>query len=351
MFTIRQISCMLYIVILANLFFWPPQGALVKRRAISPEASQKYEFREMIELAKPQIVFIGNSTLREGVEPDQFSQLIGMKTINLVQDGSASAWWYLALKNVVLKTSHKPEIVGILFRDHYLTDPSFRVDGTYKWNIEQMAEREEPLLDRLAYLGRMDTLTYFLLRYCPLFQKRDRVRAWLDTTIKDKLVSSTMKLKPGFADRAIERVFADENMDKNQLTVRQLKAASLQNNTSYDFKQEVEQSFLPYMIKLAKDNDINLVFIRLKRRRDTEQGKEPKKLKKYIQDLNGYLSENDLPFLDFTHDERIKIEHFDVGDHLAHFRRSNGREVFTQILAEGMRPVIRKLQNIRIHSN
>jgi len=345
MFAVRQIIYVLFLIILLYIIFWCQQGALVKRQTIPLQGSKKEKFRKDIELAEPQIIFVGNSVLRAGVDPNQFSQLTGKRTINLMLDGSASAWWYLTLKNVVLRTSHKPEMVGIFFRDHYLTDPSFRVDGMYKQYIEEMADTEEPLLYRLAYQGRMDAFTYLLLRYCPLFQKKDQVRVWLDTVIKDKFVSTVIKLEPGFPDKAIERVFADENMDKNLLTVRQLAIESLQDNSFYNFPNEVEQSFLPHMIKLAKDNDIKLFFVRLKRRRDTEPDKEPRELKKYILDLRAYFSENNIPFLDFTYDERIQIEHFDIGDHLTYSNGGIGRKIFTQILGDDMWPIIQKLQD------
>ena len=94
------------------------------------------------------------------------------------------------------------------------------------------------------------------------------------------------------------------------------------------------------MLKMAKQNDIQLIFVRTKRRRDIEPNSQPKALQKYIKNLEDYLAKNRIVFIDFTNDKRIKIEHYGSGDHLS---RSGGKQLFTKILAEKMLPVIQNL--------
>jgi hypothetical protein len=273
----------------------------------------------------------------EGVDEKEFSRFTAAQTIKVWSGGGASAWWYLALKNVILKANYKPQIVMLFFRDHFLTDPTYRVTGKYKQIIDAVAEQNEPVLDRLAYLRQMNAAAYFLFRYCPLYRQRDNIKNQLETTVKDKVVSSMAGLEQGMADQAIKRLFDEKNLDKELLTIRQLAAESAGSNKLYNFPQELDKSFLPHMIKMAKQNNIQLVFVRMKKRRDIEPNSQPKALQKYIKNLEDYLAQNRVVFIDFTDDKRIKIEHYGSGDHLS---RSGGRQLFTKILTEKMLPVI-----------
>jgi hypothetical protein len=141
-------------------------------------------------------------------------------------------------------------------------------------------------------------------------------------------------------DQAIERLFDEKNLNSDLLTIRQLAAESTGGNKLYNFQQELDRSFLPYMIDMAQENNIQLVFVRMKRRRDVKPGGQPKALQKYIKNLEDYLAENEVDFIDFTDDKRIKIEHFGSGDHLS---RNGGRRLFTKILAEKTLPIIQNL--------
>jgi hypothetical protein len=71
----------------------------------------------------------------------------------------------------------------------------------------------------------------------------------------------------------------------------------------------------------------------MKRFRDAQNIMEPQELRDYISDLEQYLSQREIPFLDFSQDSRVLPEHFGVGDHLDPKR---GRPVFTKILADEM---------------
>jgi hypothetical protein len=48
------------------------------------------------------------------------------------------------------------------------------------------------------------------------------------------------------------------------------------------------------------------------------------------------LKNEEVPFIDFTHDPRLVEAHYGVGDHL---NRTSGRRVFTSMLAEALRPL------------
>ena len=73
----------------------------------------------------------------------------------VMQPGTGSAYWYLALKNAVLDSGVKPKVVFIFFRDFLLTDVLFRVDDQFRWTVDTLAGPVEPELDR-AIARRLD---------------------------------------------------------------------------------------------------------------------------------------------------------------------------------------------------
>ena len=70
----------------------------------------------------------------------------------------------------------------------------------------------------------------------------------------------------------------------------------------------------------------------MKRFRDIQpNSKEDPKLSKYISKLENYLSEQNIPLIDFTHDKSLTKKHFGKGDHL---NREAGRSLFTKNLSK-----------------
>lgn len=333
---VKRIALALTVIVAANILLWPPENILVGH---NEKCVHRLRFENCLVQAKPQIILLGNSILRQAIEPRLFADLTGTHTVSFARDGSASAYWYLTLKNIIAKSPHKPSIVAIFFRDEFLTRPDFRVKGEYKLLVHEMANDEEPLLDRLAYPESMGYPSYLLNKYSPLYQKRNLAKESVDSFIKHKIAASILGREPDKIDEAITNVFARENLNRDLMTRIQTAAELNTKPDDFDFDKVIDKSFLPHMINIAKEDNIKLVFVRVKRRRDLKQDSEPGKLKSYIADLKSYLEKNNLTLLDFTHDGRLKLEHFADGDHLD---RETGRILFTELLAQQMKPIIRE---------
>ncbi len=311
----------------------------------APQGGRLPIFRKEVGARQPEIVFIGNSILLDSTDENVFTELTGRKALIVGFSGSASAWWYLALKNVLLDPEtrrlsggeSRPRLVVVFFRDYGLTDPGFRVTGEYQGGIDGMSTAQEPVLDALAYQGTMSRMDYLLFRRCRLYQRRQNVRQALNSHIRDDVVPF-LTGTAGSADEAIARVFTDENLDTELLTIRQLAATSKQAEEAGDFETQLGRSFLPHMIRLARENGVQIAFVRMKRRRDTMPNGEPPALQKYIRDLQAYLTENQAPFLDFTSEPRITLDLYGAGDHLR--RTSAVRRHFTSLLAERLAPTL-----------
>ncbi|MCP4605449.1 MAG: hypothetical protein GY847_33840 [Proteobacteria bacterium] len=315
------------VIIGLNSLMGSPEPTLIQR---NPKIQKKVQ--QKIEKEKPSVVLVGNSMLAKGVDEKTFSSLSKIKTTMIKRHGSASAWWYLALKNQILVSAHRPSLVVFFFRDYFLTRPSFRVTGKYKKPIDRIAGKNEVLLDRLAYLKEKNMLSLALSRYVSVYQKRDELRQNVDWDIKNNVTGFLLDIKDGEADKSIGRIFDEANMVEELVTVKQLEAEKARDAEFSDFDTQVDISFLPEMFRLAKQKGVRWGFVRIKRRRDVEPNQQPDALVEYIEELKAYLSRHNAFFWDFTPNSSIQKNHYAKGDHL----NGRGRKLFTELLAREM---------------
>lgn len=284
-----------------------------------------------IERERPAVVFIGNSMVRRGVSAEILTEASGAKTYLLAKPGAFSALWYLFIKNVLVPARHRPGTVVIVFRDDYLTRPTYRVDGLYKKEIDAYATAAEPALDRLAY-GAVaeDGLMSGLAGV-------ERSRRWMKERAESRALTLYLDIKERNLKRMLGRTFGEGAMVGELVDLAQLDAEELDEERLVDFDAAVSDSFLPLIIELAADHDMQLVMVRYKRKRDLGGNNEPPELKRYIGKLRAYLERHSVPLIDFTDDPRITLEHWGRGDHLD---PDMGKPVFSRILAEELRPWI-----------
>ena len=297
--------------------------------------------RAAIEQSQPELILIGNSLMRAAVDGEQFSALSGMRTLTATSNGSSSLWWYLYVKNVVAKARHKPQYVGIMFRDSMLTEPEFRVTGSYQKPIRQLMTSHEPLVRDLSFDDDvLDDIN------SPLSWVPRESRNWLNSKI-EKRTANVVRIREADARVALKTVFAPEKMQQVTYDEFQLAYEEIADPISFDFRSRVEESYLPAMLHILKQQGITPIFLRAKKRRDLDPTAEPPEVIAYIEDLKCYLSEHDAVLLDFTHDTRITEAHFGPGDHLSH---QSGRPLFMQLLSEQMLPTL-VAHNSRVNSS
>jgi len=328
------VACLLVLILEAAVVLRPAAGPAVRGRSTGEV------FQETLRAKKPEIVLLGNSLLLDSTDASIFTTLSGRRTVIVGHGGAASAWWYLALKNVILEAPQKPRLVVVFLRDRDLTDPGFRVTGEYQHDIDEMATSHEPVLEELAYQGTMSTPTYLLYRHCSLYQQRLAIKQRLNARIRDKIVP-VLTGRPGSADRAIQRMFRDQNLDPALLTMRQLAAESRQMSETGDFYGQLDRSFLPHMLRLAQDKGVRIAVVRMKRRRDTTPNRELPALRTYVEDLESYLTQNQAPFIDLTQEAEITLDLYAAGDHLR--ATPTVRRQFTRLLAKRLAPVLSTL--------
>jgi hypothetical protein len=137
-------------------------------------------------------------------------------------------------------------------------------------------------------------------------------------------------------DYSMEYVFRQNNLDLTFLSEAINTADDyLYTENVMDFKKQIGDSFLPEIIRLCQENDIQLIMVRMPILRFDGDRLSPPQLNRYIQDLSIYLEESDIPFLDFEQME-MPIEYFTDAIHL----NEQGKVFFTQKLTEALKTII-----------
>lgn len=276
---------------------------------------------------QPQIVLIGDSTLVLGMDPQALASQTGRSVYSIGIPGSASALWYLVIKNTIAETARKPDLVLVVFRDSILTVPGYRVHGSYFELLDEHARRNEPVLVEKAFTNQMNPLEFAAEKYFPLYVFRSKVRAIIDGGIR-YAAPPLAGCDRTCTDYALGELFQGADMEPGVL-VNAVGAAEslLYTPEQLDFESQVDISLLPDMIEIAQQNGFNLVFVRIK----VESGIDNSSaLERYLADLRHYLDERNIHLLDFGDDPRFTSDLFRDSIHL----NEQGMELFTRLVAE-----------------
>jgi hypothetical protein len=304
--------------------YLPSLGATYARRAFDPT------FREDIRRIQPRYVLIGDSMLGSRIDPRHLSYVSGQQSWWVMQPGTGPAYWYLALKNVVLGAEVRPKVAFVFFRDFNMTDVLFRLDDQFRWSVDTVAGPVEPELDR-AVARRLEGPWYLVprtldavYRYRPVREAADRsLRTWAP-----RLVAG-----PGQAEALQAHLNGTFALDR----LRPALAADMASGESElgDFHRMLPRSILPDLMALARDNGITLCLVRVQRRPGPD-GPPPQSpvLRKYVADLRQYVEANGGVFRDDTGDPDYPLAWYTDGDHTAGRHRQRYTELFVQKLAD-----------------
>jgi hypothetical protein len=286
---------------------------------------------------KTDIVLIGDSTLRLATDPGLLSELTEKSVENIDFPGSASAFWYLVIKNNLVVAEHRPEAVVIVFRDTMLTAPGYRVHGAYFAKLAEFAAPEEPVLLEKAYLNQMGIVAKWSEKYFPLYSAREDIQKEIDSQIRYTL-PRWLNCDQFCTDQSMYAIFTASDLEPGQLRTAIATAEGyLYTPSQLNFERQVDKSFLPNMIRLTKERGIPLIAVRLKTQSIGAGNLETSEIRQYIEELSDYLNEQGVIFLDYGHDSRLDSEHFTDSIHL----NAKGEELFTQILAEDLNEILK----------
>ncbi|MBA2301835.1 MAG: hypothetical protein H0W08_04310 [Acidobacteria bacterium] len=268
---------------------------------------------EQLAALKPAYVVIGDSMAGTRMHTTRLAELTGRPAAPILQAGSGSAYWYLALKNWVIASGTRPRVVFIFFRDTNLTDVMFRLDEGFRWNIDRVA-RDEELEVNAAIAARAGALRQRVRTGFDRAYAADAARLWLLPALPDHLARAVVpsrRRRTGF--------IRDMNARFDFLHMRPFEAADLAEavDREADFDRYVDRSVLPLMLRDAQAAGITLCFVRVQRRpignRPPEQSRA---LRNYIGALRAYIESRGGIFHDDTGDPNLPFEMYEDGDHV-----------------------------------
>jgi hypothetical protein len=291
-----------------------------------------------IESAQPEVVLLGDSTLQLGVDAGQLSSALGHGTYKVSIPGSASAIWYLALKNVILESSYKPTTLVLFFRGTLLTRPDDRVTGRYFALVDELAGRHEPLVTQLSYVQQMSPVEKIMDRYFPLFGNKLTLKDGIEYRPRYGPTVLLLNCDKDCADASVNSLFVTANLQPEVAHQSLINAEiGLYGSGGEDFAHQVERFYLPEIIRLCQKNGIRLILVHTPTLVYPTRDSEPEFIRRYLADLQTWLEARGVTYLDFYYDPRITSDMYQDAVHM----NERGKVVFTEALAEALKPILK----------
>ena len=274
------------------------------------------DYREKINKEKSQIVIIGDSAIRE-LDQDIFTQVIGKKTLLFSAPGTGSAYWYLFMRHQVLEADIQPEYIFFFFRNVTLTTPSYLVFGSYYTRLDEIASPVDSDVYSIAINSTKSPFLKIPEKYVPLFAYRSEIYQNIVAQIRNWLPGMLLNCDDVCIDNAFDRVFDDYQINAYlwEELVRNLDV-SLDQAENYDFNANVGDSFLPLMLKDARNAGIMPVFIRTKYRSQARGEADSPELAEYMTELRDYIQQNGGLLVDMGGAERLTADMYRDDIHL-----------------------------------
>ena len=301
-----------------------------------PRARAPFEPERIEELARlnPGIIVIGDSMAGTRVDHHRLAELSGRPVAPLLQPGSGSVFWYLAVKNWVIPSRSRPRAVVIFFRDTNLTHVRFRLDEAFRWNVDRVAGQREDEVDAVIAASGGPLRARVGAAIDDVYDAR-RARAWVEPALSTwvgRVMIPSRRQRTAFMTEMNGR-FGVEHM-------RPMEPADLAAtpDEETDFDGSVQQSVLPLLLRDARRAGLRVCFVRVQRRpRGTAPPAQSEPLRRYIEDLRRYIESQGGVWLDDTEEPAITSEAlYEDGDHLAR----EARTYYTEILYARLRPFI-----------
>ncbi len=285
-----------------------------------------------LRLAQPDFVFLGNSMLRSRIDGPLLDHLIAPdRAALLVENGAASALWYLQLKNTVIASGASPRRVVVFFRDRRLTHPRFHTTGRFHEALERASLPEEPELERiLAGSGRaVDSLARRAgAELAPVAGVRDALERSTNAA-GTALARALAGPPPG--DRPwrdeINALFAWRNLRPDRVPGADEPLPS--------FEEALPRSFLPAMLRLAAEHDIELFFVHVQKRPPRgRRATHSEAQRAYLEELAAWLTANGAGFRDLTGADWIPESWYGRTDHIDRAHRAEYTRLFRERVPE-----------------
>ena len=296
------------------------------------KSSIEMPYQEHIIEKDPRVVILGDSTLEDSINESYLTELLGVETYRIGEPGSASAIWYLILKNQIATSPVQPEQLVIFSRASMLTTPEYRTTGKYEETIINAALPEDTLVIERAYLDQMNWFEKLFDKYFPLYAYRARVRKSIENILKYHVPSQTLDIRPKDVENSLGNVFDDQFGSRELVELNNMITMAetyLHDEKRLDFDAQLPNSFLPEIVRICQENDIQLTLVYTQTIYEDQDPKTAELLATYRSDLFQYAAENNIQVLDYLGDARVQESFFNDPVHM----NAEGQHAFTEIFA------------------
>jgi hypothetical protein len=286
-----------------------------------------FNAERLIELGRmnPDAVVIGDSMAGTRIDDRLLGRLSGRRVALLLQPGSGSVFWYLALRNWIIDSGIKPRVVFIFFRDTNLTDTMFRLDPQALGHVARDREDEVAAIVEVSLRTRWKT-AHDLAQHA---YQPDRARRWVEPHVLEwpvAAITSSRRRQATLRQQINERFGLDR--------LRRMDAADVDADAGTDFETALGHSVLPLMFRDAERAGLTLCLVRVQRRPINGQPPDqPRALREYIVELRRYVEQHGGIFRDDTGDPAMTLDLYEDGDHLS----AQGKPRYTAIFYDRLR--------------
>jgi hypothetical protein len=295
-----------------------------------------------LEKAKPRGVLLGDSMLETRIDPKVLTALAGERWEVLAQSGSSSAIWFLAMKNLIAVQSPPPRTVIIFFRDRQLTLPAHRTDGGYRKTIEGFMSASEPEVERILQTSARRQQNWLERLSLAMYPVQWRREAW-----RDRIQNKALDLVA--SSREYGKIRSDARAIFGVRNLRQDSGLDFEHEEGgqkgldpedHEFTAMVDHSFLPAILEIAREKNIQLVFFRVKRK--PSAGNAPahrgSTFPAYAQELRAYLEKAGAKLVDETQDADVTVSFYGADDHVADGMMKPYTELFWRKMSARLEP-------------
>jgi hypothetical protein len=307
-----RLSCFVLLTVLGAVAMTAGSRAM----APPPAAAFNRQVLDHVTRTRPELVLLGNSMVATRFDEKVLQRLLRPRRVAVLGlIGTASAHWYLALKNVVVASGEHPRLVQF-FRGQELTQPRIWTEGNKGGSrLQQLSLGEDPLVTRKlapSFATPSARLQWYRERAIPVQRLRAKTEPVIDKvgTLGSEL--AWPEAGPRTRKREINELFSLRRLRPAEAVDEQA-----DSEDAPVFGDVVEQSFLPDILALARENHIPLTFVRVRSRAAASGEVESALVRRYVSDLERYLRAQGAEFYDMHDADWESIDMYGEGDHIA----------------------------------
>jgi hypothetical protein len=295
------------------------------------------QYRDTIVSQGPEIVVLGDSMVQENVDAKALASRLGRSVYSIGYPGSSSAVWYLIVRHEIVEVPVKPQTLVILFRDTMLTQPSHRISPFGDKAVDVFASMNDSLVLERAFLNQINPLGKLMEAYVPFYTSQGAIQAEVSQALRYGSARWIMDCSRKCVDDAVLTVLGRSRMSAETVQQEVVSVEGpLYSARALDFNARLGESFLPEIVRLCHENNIELIFVRSRKQYYAGMPGEPRGLQDYLGGLQEYLNANGAAYLDMNGDPRLVPAIYTDPIHVS----AQGRQVFTQVLADLLAPLL-----------